>query len=257
MRTVLVTGSASGIGAATTALLRAEGQRVITLDIQGGDVTADLGSSAGRAAAIDAVAKECDGRLDGVLSCAALGPVQAAEPVLRVNYFGAMAILDELLPLLAAGDAPAAVGIASIGAIYPEIVPELHLDAVLAACAAGDEEAAVRAIAGQTGNTAYCLAKRALALGVRSRAQAWGERGVRLNAIAPGMIDTPMLDDIKADATLGPGVVAMPVPLGRQAPPAEMASVIAFLLGPAASYVHGAVIHADGGADALVRPGTL
>jgi NAD(P)-dependent dehydrogenase (short-subunit alcohol dehydrogenase family) len=170
-----------------------------------------------------------------------------------VNYFGAVAMLDEARSLLASGEAPSAVAIASIGAVFVElVVPEF-----VEACLAGDEEAAVRAIAERDGNTAYVNAKHALALAVRQRVAEWGASGIRLNAVLPGTIETPMLDAIHAHEGLGPAVKAMPIPLGRSAQPSEIGDVIAFLLGPDARYVHGAMIHADGGADARVRPEVL
>ena len=66
-----------------------------------------------------------------------------------------------------------------------------------------------------------------------------------------------MLDGIYDTPGMADAVKAMPIPLGRSAPPEEMASVIAFLLGSEARYVHGAILHADGGSDSLVRPGAL
>ena len=66
-----------------------------------------------------------------------------------------------------------------------------------------------------------------------------------------------MLDQIYETEEIGAAVRAMPIPLGRSAPAEELAAVIVFLLGPDARYVHGAMIHADGGADSVVRPRAL
>ena len=257
MGTIVVTGAASGIGAALTDRLKREGHRVIGVDVQPTDVVADLGTADGRAHAASQVSALASGQLDGLVSGAALGPYCEADAILRVNFFGALQILDDLRPLLERGTEPAAVAISSIGAIYADVIPDQAVPAALDACLAGDEERAVAAIAGHDGNAAYCVAKRGLALKVRAYAQAWGDAGVRLNAICPGRIDTPMLEGIYDTPSMADSVRAMPIPLGRSAPPEEMASVIGFLLGPDARYVHGAVIHADGGSDALVRPGAL
>ena len=119
---------------------------------------------------------------------------------------------------------------------------------------AGDEEAAVDALHGRDGNAAYCVAKRALAFKVRDYATRWGQAGIRLNAIAPGSTETPMLQKIFETPEIGDAVRAMPIPLGRSAPPEELASVICFLLGKDARFVHGAMLHADGGSDSIVRP---
>jgi NAD(P)-dependent dehydrogenase (short-subunit alcohol dehydrogenase family) len=171
----------------------------------------------------------------------------------RVNYFGAVAVLDGLFDLLARGREPAAVAISSLAAVFEPI----HLPGFAADCLAGDEAGALAKAHGRDGNTAYANAKHALALAVRRRAVAWGAAGVRLNAVLPGKVATPMLAAIQRHEALGPLVAALPVPLGRDAQPEELASAIAFLLGPDARYVHGALLHADGGVDAQVRPDAL
>ena len=117
--------------------------------------------------------------------------------------------------------------------------------------------AAIAAIRGRTGTDAYCMAKRALALKVRASAASWGEAGIRLNAVAPGVTETPMMHKIDQTETLAAEARAVPIPIGRSAPPEELASVLCFLLGPDARFVHGAMIHADGGMDCIVRPEAL
>jgi NAD(P)-dependent dehydrogenase (short-subunit alcohol dehydrogenase family) len=82
----------------------------------------------------------------------------------------------------------------------------------------------------------------------------WGGQGIRLNAVAPGMIETPMLERLLADETQSAPLRALSIPLGRTAPPEEIASCVAFLLGPDAAYVHGHLLIADGGAHALMDP---
>jgi NAD(P)-dependent dehydrogenase (short-subunit alcohol dehydrogenase family) len=254
MGTYAVTGAASGICAAVTDRLKREGHRVIGIDVQPTDIVADLGTAAGRSEAAARVAEMAGGSLDGVVSGAGLGPYCDPEPVLRVNFFGALAILDDLMPLLRRGTEPSAVAISSIGAIYADVLPELDFPDCIEACMRGDEEAAVAAIQGHTGNDSYCVAKRALAYKVREYATSWGEAGIRLNALAPGSTETPMLDKIFETPEIGDAVRQMPIPIGRSAPPEELASVICFLLGRDARFVHGAMIHADGGSDCIVRP---
>lgn len=254
MGTYAITGAASGICAAVADRLEREGHQIIGIDIQPTDVVVDLGSRAGRREAAERVAEISRGRLDGVVSGAGLGPYCEPESILRVNFFGALAVLDDLKPLLASGTEPAAVAISSLGAIYADVIPDQGVPECLDACMAGDEEAAVAALEGRDGNDAYCVAKRALAYKVREYATNWGEAGIRLNALAPGSTQTPMLDKIFETPEIAEAVRAMPAPLGRSAPPEELASVICFLLGRDARFVHGAMIHADGGTDSIVRP---
>jgi NAD(P)-dependent dehydrogenase (short-subunit alcohol dehydrogenase family) len=190
------------------------------------------------------------GRLEGVVSCAGLGPYDEAKAITRVNFFGAVAILDGLLDTLAAGAAPAAVAISSVGGAFEGLtIPEY-----LAACHAGDEKRAQEIIEGRDGTTAYVNAKRALAQAVRRRAPAWGARGVRLNAVAPGQMQTPMLERLLAEPAHAPAIRALPIPLGRSAPADEVAGAVCFLLGPDSAYVHGAILFVDGGSHAVVAP---
>jgi len=249
VRIIVVTGSASGLGAATRSRLEKAGDTVIGVDLRDAEVEADLSSREGRSEAIDTIAARSD-VLDGLVVCAGLGPhVTPASLLVAVNYFGAVNVLDGLLPLLARGTSPAAVAVASnsIGLVPDE-------GTVVDTMLGGDEDAA-RTIAERIpGAVLYGLTKQALARAVRRRAVAWGEAGVRLNAIAPGPTMTPLLQGSLDDEALGPLVDALPIPMRRRAEPEEMAGIIAFLLSADASYVHGSIWFADGGTDAEVRP---
>ena len=89
MTTIALSGSRSGIGAATAAALAALGHRVIGIDLRDADVCADLSDPAGRAAAVQAVLAQSDGVLDGLVLCAGLGAhVEPASKIVEVNYFG-------------------------------------------------------------------------------------------------------------------------------------------------------------------------
>ncbi len=104
------------------------------------------------------------------------------------------------------------------------------------------------------GAVLYGLTKQALARAVRHRAEAWGQAGVRLNAVAPGPTMTPLLQGSLDDETSGPLVDALPIPLDRRAQPDEIAAIITFLASPDTAYVHGSIWFADGGTDAVIRP---
>lgn len=248
MGTICVTGSAGGIGRATRAALEAAGHAVVGVDLRDAEVIADLSTPEGRAAMVEGVRSAAGGGLDGLVAGAG---VQGTEPEreVSINFFGAVATLAGLRPLLAGRPGGAAVAISSNSATTMAGADA----AIVEACLAGDESAA-RARAREVGGlTGYPSSKLALGRWVRRQAAAgeWVGEGIRLNAVAPGPVHTPMTDPIR-DWVLDLGDV-YPVPIRRIAEPEEIASVIAFLLGPGASYVTGAFLPVDGGGEAAVR----
>jgi NAD(P)-dependent dehydrogenase (short-subunit alcohol dehydrogenase family) len=246
-RTYVVTGAASGIGRATTTLLAEQGHRVIDVDRQDASINVDLATPAGRDALVAEVSKASGGRIDAIVANA--GVQAPPELCARVNYFGAVATLTGLRPLLLGSPAPRAVATASSSVMN-------DVDAALVeACLAGDEErAAARAPA--TGLAAYPSSKRALARWLRRHAPTddWAGAGIGLNAVAPGVVQTPMtaplLDD---DAMLELIVQAVPMPYGGYAQPEQIAKVIAFLADGDIERMTGQVLFVDGGADAVLR----
>ncbi len=102
----------------------------------------------------------------------------------------------------------------------------------------------------------YPATKAALAWWARREGvtEEWIGQGIRLNAVAPGMIDSPMTDQLLADPEIGPLVEAYPTAIGRPGRPDEIAALIAFLLSDASSLMVGSVVYADGGTDAMLHP---
>jgi NAD(P)-dependent dehydrogenase (short-subunit alcohol dehydrogenase family) len=254
VRTTVVTGAASGMGAATAARLTAEGQRVITVDLHDADVVADLGTPQGRQAAVAMVGEQSGGRLDGLVTFAGLAgnPDRPGSIVASVNYFGTVDLLAGLQPLLALGDDPAAVAISSNSTTCQPGVPA----DVVEACLAGDETLA-RARADAAGSLAtYPATKTGVAWWVRRHAPGadWAGNGIRLNAIAPGMIDTPMIAEGRTFPELNAALDLFPLPLGRAGRPEEIAALVAYLLGPDARFFCGSIVFCDGGTEALLRP---
>ena len=244
-RTYVVTGSASGIGRATCERLERDGHRVIDVDLHDASITVDLATPAGRAALVEEVTAASGSRIDAIVANA--GVMAAPELCVRVNFFGAIATLEGLRPLLAASDAPRAVATASSSVMNPTD------PALIEACLSGDEDVAVAAAAG-TGLLGYPSSKRALARWVRRHAptDVWAGRGIGLNAVAPGVVETPMTAPLLADDTMRPIVEdAVPMPYGGHAQPAHIAEVIAFLASADVQRVCGQVLFIDGGADAL------
>ncbi|NUT14664.1 MAG: SDR family oxidoreductase [Cupriavidus sp.] len=263
MRTVVITGAASGMGAAVRRRMLADGCRVIGVDLRDADILADLSTEAGRAAAIDAVLSQSGGRIDQLVCCAGLGPhVDPATLVASVNYFGVVALLDGLFDALREGTQPCAVVVSSNSATLQSWDGSPLRDAYLANDEAGvlamlAAAAQTEATRDQAGYIAYASSKHAVTAAARQRAVAWGRAGVRLNVEAPGAVETPLLQAGLEDPRYGDAIRDFLPPLGRRAQPEEVAALIAFLCGPQAAYMHGNVVFIDGGLDAVQRPLTF
>jgi len=256
-RKYVVTGAASGIGKALTEQLRAEGNTVYGVDLRDSDVTVDLTTSEGRLDLVEKVTELSGGTIDAVVAVAGLAaPIPATA---GVNYFGAIATLEGLRPLLAGSDAPRAAVVASLAALEPVDGP------LLAALLANDEPKALElatAIADAPtdtpSNAIYNSSKNAIALWVRHNAPTaeWAGAGIPLNAIAPGVIETPMIASILATeegrAALAAGA---PMPLnGPAAPASAPAALLAWLTSAQNTHVTGQIVFVDGGAEVLRRP---
>ncbi len=255
MATTVITGSASGIGAATCARFKKMGDNVIGIDIRDAEIIADLATPDGREVAIEGVKQRCSA-LDRLITCAGLAPyIRPPAIIPSVNYFGAIDLIDGLFELLKQGSKPSVVAVVSNSAQWLQADETSYVQALLA----HDEDEAVRLIAEyedlfMAASLAYVGSKLALGKSLRRRASLWGKAGIRLNGIAPGNTNTPMLQKTIEDPNTRDGVLSMEIPLGRVGEPDEMAEVIAFLCSPEASYIHGSIVYADGGIDAQTRP---
>lgn len=254
MATIAISGSASGIGAATAARLREGGHDVVGIDLRAADVCCDLATPDGRREAVRQVLDRCAGRLDGLVTSAGIGgsTTSPGGRLVAVNYFGTVDLLQGLRPALAAAGQAAVVCLSSNSAsCQPDWPAE-----IAQACLDGDEQLACEVADGHASYQAYPATKAALAWYVRRHAPSvqWAGSGIRLNALAPGLIDTPLSRAQQTDPVLGPAVRSFPIPRGQPGAAEEVAAVVEFMLGPDAALLIGSVLYADGGTDALLRP---
>ena len=252
-RTYVVSGAASGIGAATTALLREQGHRVITVDQHDADVVANLSTPAGRAAAVAGVQALAD-VVHGVVPAAGIAGLTGTDSalVMSVNFFGAVALVRGLQPQLAAAGGASVVFLAS------NSITGMPGWTVAAAteCLRDDEDAARAVAATVDAVMVYPASKAALAWWARREGvkPEWIGAGIRLNSVAPGKIATPMTELLAADPVFGPLSLDYPSAVGRDGRAEEIAAPIAFLLSDAASLVVGSCLYVDGGTDAILHP---
>jgi NAD(P)-dependent dehydrogenase (short-subunit alcohol dehydrogenase family) len=253
-RTYVVTGAASGIGKATSELLVERGHKVIGVDIHDADVVVDLSTADGRAALVEQVTALSGGTIDAIVANAGLATPTATT--VAVNYFGTVATLVGLRPLLAKSAAPRAVAVASMASLFP---PD---DALLTALLAGDEKAGLargaelEAGGPETGALIYGTTKRALALWIRRNAATadWAGASIPLNGVAPGVVETPMTADMIATEQQREAITKMvPMPLNGIFEPRSVAYLLAWLTSEENGHLCGQVVFIDGGSDVVMR----
>jgi NAD(P)-dependent dehydrogenase (short-subunit alcohol dehydrogenase family) len=239
VKTCLVTGAARGIGLATTKRLLADGWRVAMVDIDGPElrraaeglegvlpIEADVSDPA-QVETMRRTVGEAFGRLDGLVNnagVATFGPIAETDYaawrwVMATNLDGPFLMVQAFTDLLAESGGGAVVNVTSISGLR-----------------------------GSTLRVAYGTSKAGLAHLTRQQAVELGEIGIRVNAVAPGPVDTKL-----ALAVHTPAIRAAyhdSIPLNRYGSEDEIAAAIAFLLSAEASYITGQVLAADGGFDA-------
>lgn len=252
-RRYVVTGAASGIGAAVTELLTSLGHDIVRVDRTEGDVTGDLGDPSSRSAIVQAVLDRCGDGLDAVVTCAGL---RAADPsTIAVNYFGTTRLAEALRPTLARSAAPRFVATSSLASVLP------WDERIVEACLADDEAAALEAASeskpDDTGRPRlYSSSKTALSRWVRSIAasETWGGAGILLNAVAPGSTATPMMSDVLAsEQARREWLEFLPNSQDRFPDPVDVARLMVWLASPENSLLVGQTVFADLGTETTLR----
>mgnify|MGYP001825342566 CR=1 FL=1 len=244
----VITGIASGIGAATAAELRAQGHWIIGLDIQSPASPADefIQLDLADQISIDRAVSQIEGPLHGLCNIAGLPPRPGLETkILQVNYIGLRRLTLGLLDLLNSGSS--IVNLASrAGHNWANNVDQVKkLDT-----ATSTTDLAVFLSAEQIDATrAYNLSKEAVILWTKAITEALIQRGIRINSVSPGAIDTPILDDFAQ--AFGTKMQQNVDRAGRPGQAQEVAPLIAFLLSKESSWINGADITIDGGMSAF------
>ncbi|MFD1810627.1 SDR family oxidoreductase [Rhodococcus gannanensis] len=253
-----VTGSASGMGREVVEKLKAAGHTVVGVDVQEGDVVADLSTPSGRRRAIEGVLAASGGRLDGAVLAAGIGPTPGKDRprlISEVNYLGVVELVEAWRDALAAAGDAKVVVFGSNSTTTTPLVPRRTINALLH----GDADKAARSLRmfGKAApSLAYAGSKIAVSRWVRRTAvrREWAGAGIRLNVLAPGAIMTPLLEKQLATPTEAKAIRAFPVPVGGFGDAGQLADWVLFMLSDAAAFLCGSVVFVDGGSDAYFRP---
>jgi NAD(P)-dependent dehydrogenase (short-subunit alcohol dehydrogenase family) len=221
----IVTGAAQGLGAAIADALEAAGADVARTDLAGADYELDVTDRASVERAVEEVAARL-GEPTILVNNAGInriGPSESLEEerwqqVVDVNLTGTFRCCQVVGSRLLVAGRGAIVNVASISASI-----------------------------GMPGRAAYCATKAGVVSLTRVLAVEWASRGVRVNAVAPGYVGTPMIEQAIAEGLLSADGLAARTPAGRIATPAEVAAAVVFLASADAGFVTGETLTVDGG----------
>ncbi len=250
-KTIAVTGAASGIGAASAAMIKERGGRVVGLDINEpttGAVDQFIQYNQSDIASIDAAVAALPGSLDGLLNIAGVAPSPRFGPadVLKINFFGLRYFTEAAIDKLADGAGIVNMSSGS-GAGWPTNIPTIQAMFAVDSLDGVDDFVSEHGIQpdGLDNNSAYPFSKQCLSVWTMLVANKWKARGIRVNAVTPAAVDTPIVGDFLN--SFGTEAAARMEAFGA-ATPENVAKASLFLLSPDAVWVNGAILPADGGA---------
>lgn len=243
-KTIIVTGCASGIGLATAGLIKDLGGDVIGVDRNMTALHVDelYRADLSDKRMIQALVQALPGGVHGVANCAGLPPTAPAEEVLKVNLVGLKFFTESMIPKLAEG--ASIVNLASLAGFgWPEALSQIKASYDL------DFDGVADFVhnhgVGNEGGRSYDFTKEALIAWTLANRWTWRERGIRMNAISPGPMDTPLWADlIKVRGQRAAQTIGVMERLGR---PDDIAPVVCFLLSELSSWIRGTNIPVDGG----------
>ncbi len=243
-KTIIVTGCSSGIGKETARLVKQLGGDVIGIDINKTEDHVDelyIADMSDRRT-IKALIMALPTRIDGIANIAGLPPTASAEKVILVNLVGLKFFTENMIPKL--NDNASIVNLASLAGFGWEqavhsIKASEHLEFEDVAQFARDHR-----ITNEEGRS-YFFTKEALVVWTMQQRWAWRNRGIRMNAVSPGPVDTPILKDFLE--TLGARAEEDARVMDRAGLPEDIAPVVAFLLSDMTSWIRGTNVPVDGG----------
>lgn len=245
---IVITGGATGIGAETCALLRAQGAKLTVLDIQKPEHPVDAYQKVdlNDMASVDQAIAAIDGPVSALLNIAGLPPRPGlAAKVLRVNFTGLRRLTLGILPQMPEGGAIVNVS-SRAGANWRDNMDQIKALFALADDADLDAFCKAHDI---DDTRAYNLSKEAVTVWGQAITEQLIAKGLRVNSVSPGAVETAILGDFKA--AFGDRVAKMMARVGRPAQAAEVARIVVFLASPESSWLKGIDITVDGGIGAL------
>ena len=243
---ILLTGASTGIGNATLRRLVDDGHDVVSLDVKDAPAGASEHHRCDLAdpASIDEVITALGERFDGLGNIAGVAGSMGAELVLRVNVYGLRHLTESLLAADKLNDGASIVNIASLAGM----AWQRHLDRIAELDAAPDYTAGIDVSAAydRGGPNAYVLSKEWVVSYTKHLAGRLLDRGIRVNSVSPGPVDTPLFPYFETDA--GAEQMAwMNQQVGRVGRPEDEAKVVAWLLAGDCDWINGVDLPVDGG----------